>query len=250
MTENTQGTHKPQPAFKTLEIASFVEYMQFLNDECLSEDILFRGQREDWPLLPKIARLELKADPLATEREMLEQFKRESYPFIDKPRPSAWHYLIVAQHHGLATRLVDWTKNPLAALWFAVKEPAVESRPGIVWVYHCGEDRPLEKTHQDDPFAIDKTTLLRPWHIADRVKAQLGYFTVHCPKAGTREFVPFEEEPAFVSSLTKLVIPAESFCDMRYQLDRCGTNEATLFPDLDGLCRHIQWYHSLLKDEE
>ena len=142
------------------------------------------------------------------------------------------------------------TRNPLAALWFAVKEPAVENTPGIVWVYHCGKDHPLEKIPQEDPFALSKTTLLRPWHIADRVKAQLGYFTIHCPQADSHEFVPFEQELAFASSLTKLVIPAVSFADVRYQLDRCGVNEASLFPGLDGLCRHIRWYYSLLKDEK
>ena len=49
--------------------------------------------------------------------------------------------------------------------------------------------------------------------------------------------------------LTKLRIPPEAFKDMRFDLDRFNVNSAALFPDIDGLCAHIQWVNSRLQDE-
>jgi hypothetical protein len=63
------------------------------------------------------------------------------------------------------------------------------------------------------------------------------------------EVVPLERHPQHSESLKKLVIPPESFSDIRWVLDRCGINAATIFPGLDGLCRHLEWAHTFAEDE-
>ena len=99
-----------------------------------------------------------------------------------------------------------------------------------------------------DPFNINRSLVLRPYHIASRITAQIGWFTVHAYREEQGGFTPMEASAA-ASLLTKILIPPESFCAIRADLDRCGMNRGHLFPDLDGLCRHIGWLYTWLDDE-
>jgi hypothetical protein len=80
--------------------------------------ILYRGQRDSQPLIPKIGRYPYVSVE-ETEKFILAEFERESLPYL-RPTPNKWELLSIAQHYGLPTRLLDWTTNPLVALWFTV----------------------------------------------------------------------------------------------------------------------------------
>jgi hypothetical protein len=221
------------PKYKTHKVKDFKDYIQFIEKYCKQKDILFRGQREDKELIPKIARINLIEKTKNTEKVMLKDFKMKSLPLLDFEPKTNWEWLAIAQHHGMATRLLDWTKNPLAALWFAVKSPPSKSEigedmPGVIWILYFKLDD-IVKTNKFKPFNITKTMVFRPRYLTQRLVAQDGWFTIHF--------------------LTKLVIPPSKFHEMRNKLDRFNINKATLFPDLDGLCSHIQWQNSLLEDE-
>src|SRR5690554_6715380 len=77
-------------------------------------DLIFRGQRVDRPLLPKLARIELKGSMANIEKLMLDEFKRGSLPLTEFKPENNWDWLALAQHHGLPTRLLDWSYNALA----------------------------------------------------------------------------------------------------------------------------------------
>ena len=74
-------------------------------------------------------------------------------------------------------------------------------------------------------------------------------FTLHGYDEDGEGFIPMEDYGPYCEKLTKLIVPATVFSNLRYQLDRCGINEAIMFPGITGLCRHIEWFHTLLDDE-
>ena len=248
-------------------VESLSDFIAFLSDNFDDKDtLLFRGQREDWPLEPKIARLKLRSREdtvLRTERKMREDFELQALAFaIDWEPESDWEWLSLAQHYGMATRLLDWTANSLAALWFAVRKPPIHEgrkddgwRTAVVWVLEPQENDYVNlsdpKKKKETPFNGTRTRVYRPKHITRRIAAQSGWFTVHKYVSNRkRPFVPLEKQKNFKNSLTKILVPAELFPDLRYDLDRCGVNTASMLPDLSGLSKYMEWYHSLLDDEK
>ena len=105
-----------------------------------NDHLLFRGQDIDKPLLPKFARKakdNALENPLKIEKSMFNAFKVESIPHITSQRVlNDWDLLSLAQHYGMPTRLLDWSENPLVALWFAVENPPDHKKSdyGAFWL--------------------------------------------------------------------------------------------------------------------
>jgi hypothetical protein len=240
-------------SYKTHTINTTTEYVDFVRQKCKPDDVLFRGQPVDKPLLPKLARLHLNKPTLAAEQKMMSEFKRRAIPLLSAQPKSSWDWLAIAQHHGMATRLLDWTLNPLAALWFAVNRPPTKEKrklhAGVVWVLVPKPGDYAVTSTRESPFRIDRTKIFCPKHVAARLVTQAGWFTVHKFMKTQERFIAIESNKAYSSKLTKLLILPKRFSEMRFELDRFNVNAATLFPDLDGLCAHIQWLNSYLADE-
>ena len=144
----------------------------------------------------------------------------------------------------MATRLLDWTTNPLAALWFAVeKEPVVIKKSvrqdGVVWVFHVFDEDIVTGRERGSPFSGKRMQVFQPQHIAKTIVAQDAWFTDHMYLVEKKQFIPLEKNKIYRDRLEKLIVPSGKFADLKEQLDRCGVNAASLFPELNGLCRYL-----------
>jgi FRG domain len=209
--------------------------------------VLFRGQNVDKPLLPRIARIAEERQlayqtVVQIERDMLQRFQRESVPFLRGAQPrNDWEWLSVAQHQGLPTRLLDWTANALAALWFAVASDPPKGLPGgVLWVLEVEPDHEAVLSAQESVFDMRRTFVFQPFHIDQRIAAQSGWFSVHRYSEGRSKFVPLDRHSQFRQYLTSYSVPRGAFDRVRSELRMLGVTQATIFPDLPGLCAEIQ----------
>jgi len=234
-----------------IEIRTLDALLKHLDEHCKSRDeYLFRGQSEDWPLLPKLGRVVPRyEDRKKAERKMFDEFKRQAIAFIDEKPSTDLEWLTIAQHHGMATRLLDWSSNPLSALWFAVKAPPKSEQGGVLWMFEPADSDYTDENKLKNVFENGKTSVFKPKHIVRRIAAQHGWFTVHGLGSDGSKFVPLLSNARLKDKLTKFIIPSESFSVLRSSLDRAGVNSVTLFPDLDGLAKDVEWKATRLPDE-
>ncbi|MDB4881111.1 MAG: hypothetical protein JWL60_2557 [Gemmatimonadetes bacterium] len=222
-----------------MRITSVGQYVSYLEAHCREEGLVFRGQRVDKPLVPQLSRLRPRGISRAElERVMVKEFMRTAPPHLDIIPESTVEWLAVARHYGMATRLLDWSLNPLAALWFVVERTPART-DGVIWILNSGA---LEDLGDEDALAIRRVKIVRPRHIVGRIVSQLGLFTIH-PLVDDG-FVPLNEQPEHGSVLQKLTIDRRAYVDIRRALDRCGVNASSIYPGLDGLCAHLQWAHT------
>jgi hypothetical protein len=171
---------------------------------------------------------------------------REAIAIIGNGPDNLWDWIALAQHHRLPTRLLDWTKNPLAGLWFAVREGDKETTcPGVVWVLKpedadivrdvSGNPSRFERSPSArSPLLVEKTMVFEPRHVTPRIRAQAGMVTIHRCIDGELT-TPLEKDPDYLNRLTKVSVPADHFDELRAHLLNCGVHDGSLFPDLDGL---------------
>ncbi|HEX5152962.1 MAG TPA: FRG domain-containing protein [Parafilimonas sp.] len=244
---------------KIKPVKSLSDYISILETCCSTDNVLFRGQNADWPLLPKLCRInprkdkdeELKEALLLTEKKMLEDFKRLSKPHLNKTPANNWEWIALAQHHGLPTRLLDWSSNPLAALWFTVCAPA-STKGGVIWIFFPEKDAFLTPNEiaNTDPFDVVTARVFQPQLSTIRIQSQSGWFTTQQFKTTDTRFIPFDEITDYENKLLKIQIPAAYFSELRSKLDYLGVNRFTLFQDLDGIAGYVEWFHSFFSDEE
>jgi hypothetical protein len=205
------------------------------------------------------------ADIAKLEHSLLRNFRKYAHEQTSGGVDSIWHWLAVAQHHGLPTRLVDWTYSPFTALHFATENPREYQQDGIVWCVNFVEANNrlpkrlkaiLEQEHSDtltvemlsefpslrafDALAHDSfLVFIEPPSLDARILNQFALFSL-MPSPTTRLDDWLVAHPDLCR---RVIVPAELKWEVRDKLDQANINERTLFPGLDGLSRWLERYY-------
>jgi hypothetical protein len=221
------------------DLGQFLEYLEVDDDDMDTGTWGFRGVCSDsYDLIPSIGRKDVREtyEP-DLERQVFEKFRQAAVPFVN-PRPDRLiTWLALARHHGLPTRLLDWTLSPLVAAFFAatpIPNAAGTSTDFAIYAYKSN----YYEVHPPilDPFAIGPDFLeVHVDHYSERMAAQRGFFTLHKQP----------DKPFATPSLIKFTFPSRSRERMTNVLDFYGINQATLFPGLDGIAGYWGWFYRI-----
>jgi hypothetical protein len=196
------------------------------------------------------------------ERQLMRAFRK--YAAQDAvPHDTDWDWLALGQHHGLPTRLLDWTYSPYVALHFATQSLEDYDRDGVVWTVdyvraHELLPQRLREELEDEGANVFTTELLaeaapsladlegefvlfvEPPSFDHRIVNQYALFSVVSPaEARMDEWMADHPELA-----QRIVIPAELKWEVRDKLDQANITERVLFPGLDGISRWLARYYT------
>jgi hypothetical protein len=199
----------------------------------------------------------------AIEGHLLRNFRKYAQPEA-VPFDSVWNWLALAQHHGLPTRLLDWTYSPFVALHFATADVRRFGRDAVVWMIDYVRAQreapePLLTALREEGMDVFTAELLDTVAPGRRELEELGDFVVFLepPSINPRivnQYALFSlmsrsdarlddwlaERPELAR---KVVVPAELKWEVRDKLDQANVTERVLFPGLDGLSRWLGRYY-------
>ena len=247
--------------YDDIEVGTIEDFLKFVRAELPVPDSLtyiyrgqvskytsFEGVTFDTLLMPSLYRQTLRLlgfDSVEDlEKRLISDFMRESRPFLSRTPESPIQWMALGQHHGLPTRLLDWTFNPIVALYFAVTESIPEFDAHVyqarVYDHQLYADEPSSALDPDK----DIFKLYAPEHLDTRLQVQASCFTLH-PLMEFHDkngFITFfaETTPAELG-LKRCRVPYRAFRKLKKQLAQLGISEKALFPGLDSLCRSILW---------
>ena len=226
-------------------------YLDRLRDKLPAGRTVFRGQRSSWTLRPTIDRLREPVNPgeniypLPAERQLLEEFKRRCRPYAGHMAvENDWAWLALAQHHGLATRLMDWSTSSLVALWFAVSgfevaglTDAEGDRGPCVWAMSVA---PELWGVSGDPFDTQSLRMFAPPVVSPRLDSQKGVFSV-CGISKTRGSLENIRRncPGEFVHLEYFLIDRKCCSSILEELRRNGFDESSIYPGLEGIAASL-----------
>ncbi|MBV8516127.1 MAG: FRG domain-containing protein [Acidobacteria bacterium] len=200
----------------------------------------------------------------AQERHLLTSFRK--YALRSAVHGDwVWNWLSVAKHHGLPTRLLDWTYSPLVAMHFATHDIRHFDEDAAIWCVDYRKTnellpKPLRKILDEEDVNLFTTELLNraattlsefdtlakhdfvvffePPSLDERIVNQFALFSL--PSSPTMSLQSLLEQRE--SSYRRIIIPAALKWEVRDKLDQANVTERVLFPGLDGLSQWLKRY--------
>ena len=266
--------------FDDREVTNVPDLLMYLKEdyEAIGADLLhkppygdpvvwFRGlPSRNRALLPTLYR---GSNAQASERNLMNKFKQNAHQFLSQRPQGEWEWLLLARHHGLPSRLLDWTESPAVGLFFSCGEDTQPnaSPTGVLWcllpveLNSLANIRATPASHfppmmLDDGDMSDQDRMLAIYSSASvagastrnprspaaamsirtnaRIQAQQGVFTVHHAKKLALE------KWGNGSHLWRYIVPKRYKSVIRQQLSWLGINERTLFPELDTVAKEAR----------
>ncbi|OOB76148.1 hypothetical protein AXF41_04450 [Clostridium haemolyticum] len=213
-----------------IRINNFQQFHNALAKYKNDTEWIFRGQgKVSWKLVPKAGRYPYSN---ANDQEFFLAWKRRATEFIDIEKYNDWNLLAIAQHYGFATRLLDWTHNPLIAGYFAVNK--YYDSDAVIYAYLNNKSIFAQDT---DLFSHKGIHKFIPNGDIQRIVRQCAIFTVHGPAT-----ISLDENIDNNCSLEKIIIDKNYRRELLFDLSYYGVNRLYLFPDLDGLSVYMNWH--------
>lgn len=233
----------------TIEINSFTEFIEYVTQNNNCGHWVYRGVTDQLrPLIPSVGRIAKFQDEFydlkQNEKELLDKFKLRSYGQLKHHPQNDWEWLTLAQHHGLPTRLLDWTSSPLVAAYFATKPKFTENgelkdcceNGGAIYATHFCEY--IDTEENPNPFEFTEHGFFYPPHISERVSGQSGLFSI---QPNPLEDFQLSYETEFGGDeFIKLTFNKETAYEIRNSLYFLGIRQGNLFPDLDGFANDLK----------
>lgn len=221
------------------------------------EEVWFRGHANvEWDLVPTIARERFTE---ANERDSIARFRRDAIQFLDRAPTDEWDWVFLMRHYGVPTRLIDWTENPLTALYFALADFPRRNgrrRDGALWMLLPVELNRHAGLGGNEPFlplfgtGIELSNYLPSRILAEttsslppvagiasrdsaRMRAQQSVFTVNHRDYDAIEGMGDKKH------VWRYIIPADDKASFRQELRSLGVTDLSLFPDLDHLAQAV-----------
>jgi hypothetical protein len=227
-------------------------------------DFVFRGEAsDDTSLVTSLQRLGGEYGEI--ERHLLRNFRKYAHSDVVHA-DEVWYWMALAKHHGLPTRMLDWTYSPYVALHFATARAIELEQDALIWMVNFVETNELlpprlrsalddegmnamsadlltavaPTLHDFDRLGEDFVVFFEPPALDERIVNQYALFSV-MPSPHARMDEWLEERPKLAR---RVVLPAGLKWEVRDKLDQANITERVLFPGLDGLATWLKRYFS------
>jgi hypothetical protein len=234
-------------------------------------DFAFRGLSDDSYVL-KNSFLRTCGDRPELEYHLLRNFRKYSISKDAQLDASFWRSLVMAQHHGLPTRLVDWTYSPYIAMHFATANTEKFHLDGVIWQVDfvkinrlvseplnrmlceekCNaftvemlEENIMSLSDMDKKLGKDQVIFFEPPSIDQRIVNQYAFFSVMTEPTATLDDWLLKHPDLY----RRIIIPKELKWEVRDKLDQANITERVLFPGLDGLAKWLKRHYTPVQGE-
>lgn len=240
---------------------SWITFLKEVNDQITKfesygcDTICFRGHADkNWNLEPTLfvkQKLHKYTDKQINNLEniLFFDFVTNAGTLINS-NITDWEILFLMRHHGIPTRILDWTENFGTALYFALNG---DEKTPTIWIMDPYELNKISYGEESIPnpikdlnFNYESAYLSKksnpytnpiaiiPPRTSERLFAQKGLFTL---QGSSNE--PLNNIPELSSCFKKIEIPLDAIDDAKHFLKLFGINHYSIFPDLDGLSKHL-----------